>query len=99
MVLSCVLLVELNLIEGDVSCLQKKGDLGLVAKESRSSQPMIMMFKPEVLTIRKVFNTFRLIAKVCYCRFLNIVHLGCSLIHTTSYDPPCLNLVAFCFKY
>ncbi|KAH1225348.1 DNA ligase 1 [Glycine max] len=42
---------------------QKKGDLGLVAKESRSSQPMIMMFKPEVLTIRKVFNTFRLIAK------------------------------------
>ncbi|WVZ03351.1 hypothetical protein V8G54_024157, partial [Vigna mungo] len=40
---------------------QKKGDLGLVAKESRSSQPM--MWKPEALTIRKVFNTFRLIAK------------------------------------
>ncbi|KAG4967415.1 hypothetical protein GLYMA_12G080900v4 [Glycine max] len=40
---------------------QKKGDLGLVAKESRSSQPM--MFKPEALTITKVFNTFRLIAK------------------------------------
>ena len=60
MVLSCVLLVELNLIEGDVSCLQKKGDLGLVAKESRSSQPMIMMFKPEVLTIRKVLNDAQL---------------------------------------
>ncbi|XP_028194823.1 DNA ligase 1-like isoform X2 [Glycine soja] len=40
---------------------EKKGDLGLVAKESRSSQPM--MFKPEALTITKVFNTFRLIAK------------------------------------
>ncbi|CAJ1979233.1 unnamed protein product [Sphenostylis stenocarpa] len=40
---------------------QKKGDLGLVAKESRSSQRM--MRKPEALTIRKVFNTFRLIAK------------------------------------
>ncbi|TKY67157.1 DNA ligase 1 [Spatholobus suberectus] len=40
---------------------QKKGDLGLVAKESRSSQPM--MWKPDALTIRKVFNTFRLIAK------------------------------------
>ncbi|XP_027191804.1 DNA ligase 1 isoform X2 [Cicer arietinum] len=38
-----------------------KGDLGLVAKASRSSQSM--MRKPDALTIRKVFNTFRLIAK------------------------------------
>ncbi|XP_061339911.1 DNA ligase 1-like [Gastrolobium bilobum] len=40
---------------------KKKGDLGLVAKECRSSQTM--MRKPDALTIRKVFNTFRLIAK------------------------------------
>ncbi|XP_016201551.1 DNA ligase 1 isoform X1 [Arachis ipaensis] len=40
---------------------QKVGDLGKVAKECRSSQSM--MRKPEALTIRKVFNTFRLIAK------------------------------------
>ncbi|XP_051137421.1 DNA ligase 1 [Andrographis paniculata] len=37
------------------------GDLGLVAKASRSSQPL--MHKPEALTVAKVFNTFRLIAK------------------------------------
>ncbi|KAF3498065.1 hypothetical protein DY000_02058058 [Brassica cretica] len=37
------------------------GDLGLVAKGSRSSQTM--MFKPESLTVVKVFNTFRQIAK------------------------------------
>ncbi|CAH2038601.1 unnamed protein product [Thlaspi arvense] len=37
------------------------GDLGLVAKGSRSSQTM--MFKPEPLTVVKVFNTFRQIAK------------------------------------
>ncbi|KAK4286411.1 hypothetical protein QN277_002970 [Acacia crassicarpa] len=40
---------------------KEKGDLGLVAKASRSSQSM--MRKPDPLTIRKVFNTFRLIAK------------------------------------
>uniref|UniRef100_A0A2P2K9R1 DNA ligase ATP-dependent N-terminal domain-containing protein n=1 Tax=Rhizophora mucronata TaxID=61149 RepID=A0A2P2K9R1_RHIMU len=38
-----------------------KGDLGLVAKESRLSQSMMRM--PDALTITKVFNTFRLIAK------------------------------------
>ncbi|KAL2511193.1 DNA ligase 1 [Abeliophyllum distichum] len=37
------------------------GDLGLVAKSSRSSQPL--MRKPEALTVTKVFDTFRLIAK------------------------------------
>ncbi|XP_050947729.1 DNA ligase 1 isoform X2 [Cucumis melo] len=37
------------------------GDLGLVAKASRSSQSM--MRKPDALTIAKVFDTFRLIAK------------------------------------
>ncbi|KAF2321739.1 hypothetical protein GH714_001993 [Hevea brasiliensis] len=37
------------------------GDLGLVAQASRSSQSM--MRKPDALTIAKVFNTFRLIAK------------------------------------
>lgn len=37
------------------------GDLGLVAKASRSSQSM--MRKPAALTVTKVFNTFRLIAK------------------------------------
>ncbi|CAA2995406.1 DNA ligase 1 [Olea europaea subsp. europaea] len=37
------------------------GDLGLVAKASRSSQPL--MRKPEALTVAKVFDTFRLIAK------------------------------------
>lgn len=40
---------------------EKKGDLGLVAKASRSSQSMFR--KPVALTIRKVLNTFRLIAK------------------------------------
>ncbi|KAK6144322.1 hypothetical protein DH2020_021142 [Rehmannia glutinosa] len=38
------------------------GDLGLVAKASRSSQPL--MRKPEALTVAKVFDTFRLIAKL-----------------------------------
>nr|GMD67243.1 DNA ligase 1 [Ipomoea batatas] len=37
------------------------GDLGLVAKASRSSQSL--MRKPEPLTVAKVFSTFRLIAK------------------------------------
>lgn len=37
------------------------GDLGLVAKASRSSQSL--MRKPEALTVAKVFNTFRIIAK------------------------------------
>ncbi|KAG5577855.1 hypothetical protein H5410_057989 [Solanum commersonii] len=37
------------------------GDLGLVAKASRSSQPL--MHKPEALTVAKVFDTFRIIAK------------------------------------
>ncbi|CAN4119414.1 unnamed protein product [Withania somnifera] len=37
------------------------GDLGLVAKASRSSQPL--MRKPEALTVAKVFDTFRIIAK------------------------------------
>ncbi|XP_021910323.1 DNA ligase 1-like [Carica papaya] len=37
------------------------GDLGLVAKASRSSQSM--MRKPDALTIAKVFETFQLIAK------------------------------------
>lgn len=40
---------------------QEMGDLGLVAKASRSSQSM--MRKPDPLTITKVFDTFRLIAK------------------------------------
>uniref|UniRef100_A0A5B6ZWV9 DNA ligase n=1 Tax=Davidia involucrata TaxID=16924 RepID=A0A5B6ZWV9_DAVIN len=39
----------------------KLGDLGLVAKASRSSQSL--MRKPEALTVAKVFDTFRLIAK------------------------------------
>ncbi|KAA8550313.1 hypothetical protein F0562_001997 [Nyssa sinensis] len=39
----------------------KLGDLGLVAKASRSSQSL--MCKPEALTVTKVFDTFRLIAK------------------------------------
>lgn len=41
---------------------QELGDLGLVAKASRSSQSL--MRKPEALTVVKVFDTFRLIAKV-----------------------------------
>ncbi|KAL6498478.1 hypothetical protein OROHE_026575 [Orobanche hederae] len=45
-------------IEGQ---LEKFGDLGLVAKASRSSQPLIC--KPAALTVTKVFNTFRIIAK------------------------------------
>ncbi|XP_065618265.1 DNA ligase 1 [Quercus suber] len=40
---------------------QVLGDLGLVAKASRSSQSM--MRKPDALTVTKVFNTFQLIAK------------------------------------
>lgn len=43
---------------------QELGDLGLVAKASRSSQSM--MRKPDALTVTKVFNTLRLIAKVHY---------------------------------
>ncbi|CAL9076204.1 DNA ligase 1-like isoform X1 [Musa acuminata AAA Group] len=41
--------------------LKELGDLGLVAKASRSSQKV--MFKPQPLTIAKVFDTFRAIAK------------------------------------
>ncbi|XP_071719180.1 DNA ligase 1-like [Rutidosis leptorrhynchoides] len=41
------------------------GDLGLVAKASRSSQPL--MRKPQPLTVAKVFDTFRVIAKVDVC--------------------------------
>ncbi|MED6137879.1 tRNA ligase [Stylosanthes scabra] len=41
---------------------KKLGDLGLVAKKCRPLQP-IFGRKPEPLTIRKVFNTFRDIAK------------------------------------
>ncbi|KAL6575814.1 tRNA ligase [Orobanche hederae] len=37
------------------------GDLGLIAKASRSSQPL--MRRPVALTVTKVFDTFRLIAK------------------------------------
>ncbi|MFS7907146.1 putative DNA ligase (ATP) [Helianthus anomalus] len=37
------------------------GDLGLVAKASRLSQPL--MRKPQPLTVAKVFDTFRVIAK------------------------------------
>lgn len=40
---------------------QDMGDLGLVAKASRSSQSM--MRRPEPLTVAKVYNTFRRIAK------------------------------------
>ncbi|KAL5709917.1 hypothetical protein ACHQM5_020541 [Ranunculus cassubicifolius] len=42
--------------------LEKLGDLGLVAKASRSSQSV--MFKPAALTAVKVLDTFRAIAKV-----------------------------------
>ncbi|KAG2537321.1 hypothetical protein PVAP13_9NG263600 [Panicum virgatum] len=41
--------------------LKELGDLGLVAKASRSSQKM--MFKPKPLTISRVLSTFRTIAK------------------------------------
>ncbi|OVA17971.1 DNA ligase [Macleaya cordata] len=41
--------------------LKTLGDLGLVAKASRSSQSM--MFKPPPLTVTKVLDTFRVIAK------------------------------------
>lgn len=41
--------------------LKELGDLGLVAKASRSSQKM--MFKPKPLTIARVLSTFRAIAK------------------------------------
>ncbi|XP_073002061.1 DNA ligase 1-like isoform X2 [Typha latifolia] len=41
--------------------LKELGDLGLVAKASRSSQKV--MFKPKTLTITKVLDTFRAIAK------------------------------------
>ncbi|PKA64255.1 DNA ligase 1 [Apostasia shenzhenica] len=41
--------------------LQELGDLGLVAKASRSSQGVLR--KPQRLTIAKVFHTFRAIAK------------------------------------
>ncbi|XVE79821.1 hypothetical protein DITRI_Ditri14bG0087200 [Diplodiscus trichospermus] len=48
--------------ESQVKSLYKdKGDLGLVAQASRSSQSM--MRKPDPLTVVKVFDTFRLIAK------------------------------------
>ncbi|KAL6199850.1 hypothetical protein ACLB2K_029632 [Fragaria x ananassa] len=38
-----------------------EGDLGIVAQNSRSQQKM--MWKPEPLTVTKVFNTFRALAK------------------------------------
>ncbi|KAL6523267.1 tRNA ligase [Orobanche gracilis] len=42
--------------------LKVEGDLGLVAKASRLSQSLLR--KPDALTIRKVFNTFHLIAEL-----------------------------------
>lgn len=49
--------------EGHIKKQYKElGDLGLVAKSSRSSQSM--MRKPDPLTVAKVFDTFRVIAKV-----------------------------------
>lgn len=48
------------------------GDLGLVAKASRSSQSM--MRKPDPLTITKVFDTFLLIAKVHSCHYFSENH-------------------------
>lgn len=48
------------------------GDLGLVAKASRSSQSMIFK-RPDALSISKVLDSFRLIAKVhCLFFFLNV---------------------------
>ncbi|PIA37167.1 hypothetical protein AQUCO_03000029v1 [Aquilegia coerulea] len=48
--------------EGQIKIqLEKLGDLGLVAKASRSSQTV--MFKPPPLTVVKVLDTFRTIAK------------------------------------
>ncbi|PPS04358.1 hypothetical protein GOBAR_AA16306 [Gossypium barbadense] len=44
-----------------------KGDLGLVAQASRSSQSM--MRKPDPLTVIKVFDTFRLIAKYSIAQY------------------------------
>ncbi|KAG9449522.1 hypothetical protein H6P81_009487 [Aristolochia fimbriata] len=43
------------------SRFKELGDLGLVAKECRSSQ--VLMFKPQPLTVAKVLDTFRVIAK------------------------------------
>ncbi|KAI3860097.1 hypothetical protein MKX03_033797 [Papaver bracteatum] len=44
--------------------LEKLGDLGLVAKVSRSSQSTVFGFKPAPLTVAKVLDTFRVIAKI-----------------------------------
>ncbi|XP_068641595.1 DNA ligase 1 [Aristolochia californica] len=43
------------------SRFRELGDLGLVAKECRSSQ--VLMFKPQPLMVPKVLDTFRVIAK------------------------------------
>lgn len=60
------------------------GDLGLVAKASRSSQSM--MRKPDPLTIAKVFDTFRLIAKV------HFLHL---FLTESSFDFKCKGMLHF----
>ncbi|KAG6390741.1 hypothetical protein SASPL_148486 [Salvia splendens] len=46
---------------------EELGDLGLVAKAIHTSQPLLR--KPEPLTVIKVFDTFRLIAKVIRFRY------------------------------
>lgn len=62
--LSCSYIIVFFMFLILCSCLQDMGDLGLVAKASRSSQSM--MRKPDPLTIVKVFDSFRLIAKVLF---------------------------------
>lgn len=60
--LQFVSLDNLSLSSGACEWLQTLGDLGLVAKASRTSQKV--MYKPPTLTCVKVLETFREIAKV-----------------------------------
>ncbi|KAI3676968.1 hypothetical protein L1987_86584 [Smallanthus sonchifolius] len=53
--------LEHGIGDSSIINIRDDGNLGLVAKASRSSQPL--MRKPQPLTVAKVFDTFKVIAK------------------------------------
>ena len=61
--------------------LDKSGDLGIVAEESRGSQQI--MFKPSPLTLRAVFKKLREIADLKGTLF---IQFGCITVHISFFN-------------